>query len=835
MKPISSHVSKMLGRALRACRGIGGAAAILGALLHLSPVEAQQPPKADSDVLQEVIVTAQFREENLQDTPIAITAVSGEKLEDQGLTNVKDLGLIIPNANMRQPGSGSGPNASIGMRGVNTSEFIYTTDPGVGVYIDDVYHGTLTGSDMDLLDLERVEVLRGPQGTLFGKNSLGGAIRMISKKPRGDDSGTIEVTYGSSNRLDLKGSYDFALAEHLYMRLSGVSKQIDGYQDVLDFACQMKVNGTPQLAGTFPTFVPSNSETSGNCKIGEKGGSRSNAGRVMFRYVPNEDLEFNLNGDYSKTVAQQPADALLNKYDNTPAGLNYAYIARQPFGVLADDRFLTGNPFTTYAWPVDPVDRKSWPTDQVTDAWSTTGKMDWDLSQNVHFKFIGAYRTYSSTWLGDGDLMPFDLNQTFNEQHHKQTTLEVQFSGQAFANKLNWTTGLYRYDAKSQLGGYVTLPAFAIFNINNFNQNDKFTTKSNSAFVHGVYQLSDAMAVTLGARYTDEKKTYKFDHTNFLTVPTPLDYGSNHFDWKVSLDYRFNPNLMAYGMVSTGFRSDGAQPRPFTPGQQQTPTTAEEITAYELGFKSDFLDRRVRVNVSAFLNDYNPRVASGFGIQCNPFNSLDPGPIYTGQTCPAGTPLGDQPQPPPGQPGPPRSFLWFYYTSAPGKAKGLELETSATPLQGLDLSASVGFYKYTSSVSRTEVGFIDPSVREQPQLSGSVGAQYNIQFASGSLIPRLDWFYQGERTNGPMNLVQRDPDNIVPSYNLFNARLTYLPADKKWSASLAAENLFDKFYWASLGAATTLDPNTRQPTYAFQRTGIPGRGREVSVSFRRNF
>ena len=120
-----------------------------------------------------------------------------------------------------------------------------TTDPGVGVYIDDIYFGTLTGGAIDLLDLERVEVLRGPQGTLFGKNSLGGAIRLISKEPRGDDTGTIEATFGTSNRLDLRGTYDFSLTEKLFMRISGVSKRIDGYQDVLDFPCEMARRGPP--------------------------------------------------------------------------------------------------------------------------------------------------------------------------------------------------------------------------------------------------------------------------------------------------------------------------------------------------------------------------------------------------------------------------------------------------------------------------------------------------------------------------------------------------------------------------------------------------------------
>jgi iron complex outermembrane recepter protein len=146
---------------------------------------------------------------------------AGDRLEEQSITNVQELGRLIPNANFVQPGAGNGPNATIGMRGVNTTDFIYTTDPGVGVYVDDVYHGTLTGSDMDLLDLDRVEVLRGPQGTLFGKNSLGGAIRLFSKQPQGNDTGSIDVTNGTSHRLDLKAFYDTKIADNLFMRIAG--------------------------------------------------------------------------------------------------------------------------------------------------------------------------------------------------------------------------------------------------------------------------------------------------------------------------------------------------------------------------------------------------------------------------------------------------------------------------------------------------------------------------------------------------------------------------------------------------------------------------------------
>jgi iron complex outermembrane receptor protein len=336
------------------------------------------------------------------------------------------------------------------------------------------------------------------------------------------------------------------------------------------------------------------------------------------------------------------------------------------------------------------------------------------------------------------------------------------------------------------------------------------------------------MSLTAGARYTSEKKLYAFDHTNFLTVATPLHYGSNHFDYKVSLDYRWSPQLLTYALISTGFRSDGAQPRPFTPGQQQTPTEAEKIRAFEVGAKSDFFDRRVRLNLSAFLSDYSPRISSGVGLQCNLFNDLDPGPIYAASlgACPANTPVGQQALAGKG----PADYLWFYYTSAPGKAKGVELELTASPVDGLEFNATGGFYTYKSDVGPLDVGYIDPSVREQPQFSGSVGAQYTFVFSKGELVPRVDLFYHGYRTDGAENLVQRHPDDIIPGYSLVNARLTYSSADKKWTAALSAENLLNRFYWLSLSTATNSDGSE-----ASDRQGGPGRGREVAVTLRRNF
>jgi iron complex outermembrane receptor protein len=371
--------------------------------LSLAPVAWSAAPAQEDTVLEEVIVTAQFRQENLQDTALAITAVSGEQLDAQGLSNVEDLGLVVPNASIRPQGSGSGPTAAIGMRGVLTSEFIYTTDPGVGVYIDDIYHGTLTGGAIDLLDLERVEVLRGPQGTLFGKNSLGGAIRLISRQPKGDETGSLEVTYGTSNRLDLRGVYDFSLTDNLFVRVSGVSKRIDGYQDVLDFPCEMRRLGTPALAGTLPSLVPSNRQQAGNCKIAERGGSHVDGGRIALRYVPSEDLEMSLAADFTDSYADGQPDSKLTRHQTynffNDLYSNTVMFPRYGIRFTADDRFLTGNPFTTYAYPVDPVGGKAFPPGQYTTAWGGLGKLQYRIAEALRLDLIAGYRTYQSDWI----------------------------------------------------------------------------------------------------------------------------------------------------------------------------------------------------------------------------------------------------------------------------------------------------------------------------------------------------------------------------------------------------------------------------------------------------
>ena len=809
-------------------------AALTAALMWAHPALAAgaattaEPAAADSGALEEVIVTAQFRSENLQSTPLAITAVSGAQLEAQGLANVADLGNIIPNANIR-PNPGAGPSPQIGMRGVNTSEFIYTTEPGVAVYVDDVYHGTLTGSAMDLLDLDRVEVLRGPQGTLFGKNALGGAIRLISKEAKGDNTGYIQATYGTSRRMDLKAGFDMAIFSNLFMRVTGVSKHIDGYGETLDFTCQMKANGTPALAGNYPSQLPSNRETEGNCSTGQTGGSESQAIKGMLRYLVSDDLEFNFSADYSRTNAQPGVQTLLRGVQSTGLDLVYNNVFVQPtFGLRYDDnRFVTGNPFTSYQTWTDLATGATLPRDQITDTWSESGKVDYKITDHIQLKGIVAHRGYQSDW-AEPPLTPLSgVGQTYNLQSHEQNSFELRLTGDLFSKRVEWTTGGFYFDSKSALGGHVWFGPLAFLGIiPNFDQNDHFTTKSKSGFAHASWKVTDAFTLTGGVRETSESKTFAFDHTNYLTIPVPLQYGNSHFDWKINGDYQLTDGIMVYAMASTGFRSDGAQPRPWAPNQL-LPVPMEQITAYEVGAKTDWFDRRLRANVSVFLNDYSPRVQNEFGYSCSP-TAANPGPFVPFGTpaCPAGTQLAGQP---PGNGG----VFWFYYFSAPGKAEGAELEITAEPIRNLKINASSAFYEYISNDSPGQDGYEDPSTREQPRVTFDLGAQYTINLGDfGALTPRMDMFYQSERTNGGSLGLPETLYTTIPGYTLVNARISFESNDGKWTAALGAENLFNKFYWYQLSPDHTNDGTN---SLVYSRVGSPGRPREIAFTLERKF
>src|SRR6516165_6695473 len=200
--------------------------------------------------LQEVTVTAQYREEKLQDIPIAITAITAQQIEQQGAQKLSDILTSAPSVVFRQQSAAFGNSVTAFIRGFGQADFDPAFEPGVGLYVDDVYYPRLTGANFDLMDVERVEVLRGPQGTLEGRNSEGGAIRFVSKKPSDADDAYLSATYGVRNLLQLRGAADLKLTDHLFARIAGTFANQDGYVDVYNYDCaHPSPGGTPPSSG----------------------------------------------------------------------------------------------------------------------------------------------------------------------------------------------------------------------------------------------------------------------------------------------------------------------------------------------------------------------------------------------------------------------------------------------------------------------------------------------------------------------------------------------------------------------------------------------------------
>lgn len=827
------------------CRLSPVAAAVALALLSPSSF-AQSTPAAKEEELEEVVVTARFREENLQSTPLAISAFSEEELEARSIKNVSDLGGTVPNAFIRQSVSNFGPTQTIGMRGLIQGDYSYAFEPAVGIYIDDIYHGTLTGSTMDLLDLERVEVLRGPQGTLFGINTMGGAVRLISKKPTGVSGGSLDATYGSRNRIDVKGVANFALAENLFARVSGIARRQDGYGQRLDYTCEMVRRGTPQLAGigdgrgaagvavtpgsAADISFPQTLDPRESCKLGDLGGSESIGTRAQLRYLASDKLEFNLSGDYSTQISDPPVEAQLVARNDT----GYATTINNRYGLnitTMERNMVSPDPYTNFATYGNVVDGTIYDPNVRLHAWGVSGTADYDISEKMHFKLISGYRTYDTTWINDSDLTPFELLHTPSLQEHRQYQAEAQLTGLAFDDKLDWTLGAFYYDSRSRA---YYLANFVTFGLK-FTADDLYTSENTSLFAHGNYKITDRLAFSAGLRYSDESKTNWFRHygPGQYVGAAPLGFGSDHVSFKVGLDFQATDNLFLYTSVSDGFTSAGVTPRIFTPEQLQ-PLDGEQVTNYEIGAKLELFDRKVRINSAVFFMDYAKRLTQVTARECAIINNgTDPGqPVFgLGATdpCPAGTPSGDLPLTTPTAR---NGTSWFYYMQAPGEVKGFESEISVFPVRDLMLNAAIGYNEFKGDQSvATAVNYRHPSSILQPKWNLNAGAQYAFTFGSGArLTPRVDWSFQSYRTNGTISQPQRDPDDINGGYGLINARLSFEPAEGDWQLALAVLNATDKFYWQQKGTATT-----RAGLPSTGRVGTPARPREWSLTVSKKF
>jgi len=831
---VRRHVRHVLGAA-------GSVVAGLILLAGVTPAVAQEAESSgDSglDALQEVVVTAQFRETKLQETPIAITAITADSLAQRNIEDLSEIQYAAPNVSLDRTSSAFGPGISAFIRGVGQGDFNFNFEPGVGIYVDDVYHATLMGSLFELMDLERVEVLRGPQGTLFGKNNIGGAIRMISTKPKGDGSAYIEGTYGEYNRKDLRAMFDVSLIpDKLFMRVSGMAKRREGFVDRIDYACANPDLGASQgyLVNTSaPRVIRSQALEKNNCVVGTEGGEDIQGARAALRLVASDRLEVNFSVDFTEDNSEASPTILLSTdpYPSAGTATGAPHLFNDPnrivagnpaigsmqqyfldnYGVMFDDRFITGNSHSNYATFYDLNRDIQTPPMARMESYGAALNIDFELTDNILIRSITGYRGYSGDWSDDQEASPMPLAWVHQVVDHHALSEEIQIVGTSFNDTLDWATGVFYFDGFNLNRGHINVNnVFWDFGGLDFEQDDPSNVKSKAAFLHGVYHVTDKLSTTAGVRYSEEEKDYQFDHVwlPFLNLNDILRETSyDRWDWKVGADYKFTDSFMAYTQVATGFKGGGLNPRPFTTAQV-TAFGPEQLRSYEIGFKSQWFNRRLTANVALFLSEYTDLQLSSATVDAL-------GAPFVGPTN-----VGEE------------------------EIRGFEIELEAQPFEGLMLNASVGYTeaKYKDLGNAINCAALAPGtavplancVPTGPYLSddpggprwrGNLGAGYMIPLPSGGTIaPRLDANFRSAGLTGSSNDFYSDDD--VPGYVLMNGRVTWTSADGGWSVAALGTNLLDKEYYVNYF-------NQRAFNQAHM-VGQPARPREWAVQVRRTF
>lgn len=522
-----------------------------------------------NQVSDEIVVTARKREENIQEVPVAVTLVTSEVLEDSGVADISELQARVPNLSI-YPGRNQSTTLTAFMRGIGQADPLWGVDPGVGLYLDDVYMARPQGALLDVFDVERIEILRGPQGTLYGKNTIGGAIKYVSR-PLGDElSGSIGLTSGSFGALDFRAGVSGAMVPgKLRAKVSVASLSHDGY-------------GTNLFTGR----EVSNKDTT--------------AYRLAFDWTASDDVTVKLRLDRTEDDAE-------------PKGLTR--LEANPFCPL----FLG----TTCAPLADPFDTQSGLAPlNSTDSEGYSLTVEWAWHDDWLFKSITAYRESDSENNIDFDTTPARIADVTATYFDEQTSQEFQLVYDG-GGALTGVLGLYYFDGTA--GGRVQ----NIFFNSLFGTTEGTTdTESLALFGDGSYELTDRLTLNLGLRLTEEEKRgvafnagYTDDTFSTVAVVT-ADYDQTETFTsvapKLGLDYRLTDDVLGYVSLSRGFKSGGFNVRAQSVAfpESALPFDDEVLTVAEVGLKSVLADRSLVLNLAAFYGDYED-------IQVSTFTSFD--------------------------------------------------------------------------------------------------------------------------------------------------------------------------------------------------------------------
>lgn len=762
-------------------------------------VSAQTP---DYDKLEEIITTARRTTENLQDTPVSVTSISAELLHEIGAMDLRNVTNVTPNMEFSYAGNGSGGGnfAQVFIRGVGQPDFIITKDPGVGIYIDGVYLARAPGSVLELLDIERIEVLRGPQGTLFGKNTIGGAVVVSTQRPSDELGGIAQVTLGSYDRQDISGSLNLPLVPgSLALRVSAMSREQDG------FYRRLYNDEDPSQ------FGENNAGNAGN-------DTNRQSGRATLLWTPGEVFEASLSAD----VTRERQDSVEYQMVGLPGRPSPNIAAYNQFYAIPNglptygEQWITTEPWTTYA---------NWPGYNNSDIWGTSLNLSWNFDA-FQIKSITGYRELEVETRGDGDGTPADIVSTGGvdiSQH--QFSQEIQFLGSAFGDRLDWVAGLWYFDetardvqrSRQQAGLFEALEAAPLNSLtptvpitgcpapcllggagnpNNARLDNSRTgsrlmqNTSYAVFLHGVFSLTDRWSVTAGARFSREEKEFDYyeirplrnivSFDTYNLTPVPVDKW-DIFTPKLGIEFKPTDDVMLYVQGSTGFKAGGYNGRPSSATALQS-FDEEEIETIEAGMKSEWFGNTLRANAAIFYSEYTD-------IQITRLSAE----------------LGG---------------VRLEENAGSGESRGAELELTYLPVSDLRLSAAVGYQEFEFTELREGVQLacgMDCVLPFAPELTANLSAAYTVALGSDwDLDLRVDYKYSDQYFIDADNTAAVGQD----SYDWIDARIALKPTSGSWELFVSGSNLSDEAVVAN--GVHSVPNNSQMVTYKPPRQWAAG-------------
>jgi iron complex outermembrane recepter protein len=771
--------------------------ALLASQNALAQTTATTTEATKSSGLDEIVVTAtRSGETNLQETPIAVTSISGKDLATRNIENLQDVASYVPSLSIgNRPGKGAGFGA-ISLRGMGVDA--QDSSQAVGTYIDDVFYASSYGNILGLMDVERIEVLRGPQGTLFGRNTIAGAIQYVTKAPGNDFGGYAKGTFGNQGRKEGSAALNIPLGDTLAIRFAGQYDTIDGYvHDDLNNI--------------------------------DRGAVDSKAGRVRIRWTPSDRLQVDLKAEYAESKTNG-RPVLLTGFNNNAQFIALANAFRDAFAPAVPNFGFTNAHVSPSRNPGDFSNSGFNATDfSESDTTVFQGTLAYDVNDDLKIKSITSYSKTNSLINIDFDATPQPLLAVQDENHNKSFTQEIQLIGSAADGRFNYTLGGFLFDSNVRARQPIGIGFFPLDTSIGYSM---YKIKSYAGYGQASFDITDQLTVAAGLRYTSDSIKAGVEGAFLLPpggAPIPQTFASEkakYKDWSpyFGINFKATDDIFLFAKASKGFRAGGFTvdrnfvTDPEAGNRLAVPFRPETAWTYEIGARIETLDGRLRFNPTIFQTDWK-------NIQF-----LEPGTVPN------------------------------IFTSNAGDARirGLELETQFAVTDNFVLSGSMSYLdaKYTRLDSNIRVvfpnGFItnpgfvagvspvpiipvgaplirnyinfDTPLSRAPEFKYTLGARYTAELSNGGeIVANADYAWTAKQKT-----LSEDIAPIAPAYGLLNARLQYNAPNKTWGVAVFGSNLTNEFYTVN---ETAFDTGFT----VGMRLEDPGRPRTYGVELSFNF